>query len=114
MTYPALSAVFLALAVVAALVLGRGGAAGVRRRTSFAAAGIAAAALILLTAVFDNVMIAAGLFAYDDAHISGIRLGEAPIEDVAYPVAAIILLPAIWSRLRRPRRGTDGGARRDP
>lgn len=113
MTYPALCVVFLAVAVVAALVLGRGAATGTRRRTSVAVAG-AAAALILLTAVFDNVMIAAGLFAYDDAHISGVRLGRAPVEDFAYPIAAVILLPAIWSRLRRPRKGADAGARRDP
>ncbi|WP_345750712.1 lycopene cyclase domain-containing protein [Microbacterium rhizophilus] len=102
MTYLVLCAVFLAVAIVAALLLRR----GAERRPSLAATAIAALALVVLTAVFDNVMIAAGLFAYDDARISGIRIGAAPIEDFAYPLAAVILLPHLWARLRgRARAG---------
>ena len=59
----------------------------------------AAAALVLLTAVFDNVMIAVGLFEYADSVISGLRLGLAPIEDFAYPVAAAFLVPAVRTLL---------------
>jgi small toxic polypeptide LdrA/B/C/D len=47
--------------------------------------------------VFDNVMIASGLIAYSDAHVSGLRIGLAPVEDFAYPLAAVVLLPALWS-----------------
>ena len=112
MTYLLLCAVFVGGALVAAAVLRRGSA--YKRpsgRTSLAALGMAAGALVLLTAVFDNVMIAVGLFAYDDAHISGIRIGAAPVEDFAYPLAAVILLPAIWWRLMAAR---EGRSRRDP
>lgn len=96
MSYPILCAVFLLAAVVIALIVRRGDSA-----PSPGAQAIAAMVVFALTAVFDNVMIAAGLFAYSDAHISGIRIGAAPIEDFAYPLAVVILLPALWSRLGR-------------
>lgn len=97
MTYLLLALAFLALATVVALV-----ARWVARRTGRPAVGwralaLAAGALLLLTAVFDNVMIASGLFAYSDAQISGARIGLAPVEDFSYPLAAVILLPALWS-----------------
>mgnify|MGYP000933798083 CR=1 FL=1 len=96
MTYLALSAVFLAIAAAAALL-------AVRRGERVPALALVAGGLALfaLTAVFDTVMIAAGLFTYTDAHLLGPRIGLAPIEDFAYPLAAVILLPALWARLRR-------------
>lgn len=96
MSYLILCAGFLLAAIMIAMI--------VRRRDtapSFGATAVAAVIVLALTAVFDNVMIATGLFAYSDAHISGIRIGAAPIEDFAYPLAAVILLPALWSRLGR-------------
>jgi len=96
MSYPILCAGFLLAAIAIAVI--------VRRRESAPSVGAQAIAVLVvfaLTAVFDNIMIAAGLFAYSDAHISGIRIGAAPIEDFAYPLAAVILLPALWSRLGR-------------
>ena len=69
-----------------------------------AASGIAAAALVLLTAVFDNVMIAAGLFTYPDEHLSGIRIGLAPVEDFSYAVCAAFLVPAVLALLTPERR----------
>lgn len=56
--------------------------------------------LVLLTAVFDSLMIAAGLFTYAPDRISGIRIGLAPIEDLAYPVAAALLGSALWNARR--------------
>ncbi|WP_336646791.1 lycopene cyclase domain-containing protein [Microbacterium sp. USHLN186] len=96
MSYVLLCAGFIALAAVVALISRRR-----NRMPSLAALAVATGSLLLLTAVFDNVMIAVGLFDYADAHISGIRVGAAPIEDFTYPLAAVILLPALWSRLRR-------------
>lgn len=104
MTYALLCAVFLGVAVVAAtgLTVARrqGSRQGARRNVALGAV-LASAALLVLTAVFDNVMIAAGLFAYSDGHISGLRIGAAPVEDFTYPLAAAILLPALWLFLRR-------------
>ena len=103
MSYVLLCVGFLVAATAVALIVRR------PDRMSRPAALVAgAAALVLLTAVFDNVMIAVGLFDYSSAHISGIRIGDAPIEDFAYPLAAVILLPALWSRLRRDRRHERG------
>lgn len=99
MTYLVLDLVFLALAAVVAVVAARrrllGGVAGAR------ALGLTLAVLLVMTAVFDNVMIAAGLVAYDDAQRIGLSIGVAPVEDFAYPVAAVLLLPALWRLLER-------------
>jgi lycopene cyclase domain-containing protein len=105
MTYWALNAVFLLLVagiVVAAVLLGRRRGGGIDWR-ALAAAG---AVLLLLTAVFDNVLVAVGLVGYDSERISGLRVGVAPVEDFAYAIAAALLLPALWhltGRRRDPR-----------
>jgi len=110
MSYLALNTVFLvvaAAAAAAALLLRP------RTRALYAAAGLALAAVLILTAVFDNIMIGVGLVAYEPALISGIFVGIAPVEDFAYPVAAALLLPALWSFLggdgRPTRRAPAGG-----
>ncbi|WP_369371835.1 lycopene cyclase domain-containing protein [Promicromonospora sp. Populi] len=112
MTYLLLALAFAAtaslVAVVAHLAVVRGGVSRARP-TSWQALTAAAVALLVLTAVFDNVMIATGLIAYSDAHISGVRIGLAPVEDFAYPLAAVVLLPALWSFFAS--RSGDGRAR---
>ena len=65
-----------------------------------AASAMAAAVLMLLTAVFDNAMIAAGLFTYPAEHLSGARIGLAPLEDFSYPLCAAFLVPAVFTLLR--------------
>lgn len=107
MTYWALNAVFLvpaAAVLVLALVRGSGRKGVTGRKGLLAALGITAAVLLALTAVFDNVMIAAGLFWYNAERISGAFIGSAPLEDFAYSLAAVLLLPALWMLLeRRPK-----------
>jgi lycopene cyclase domain-containing protein len=99
MTYLALNAVFIVVAgAVAAVAVWRPAAARGTARGA-ASVGIALLIVLLLTAVFDNVMIAAGLFTYEPGLISGLTVGLAPIEDFAYPFAAALLLPALWSLL---------------
>ena len=63
------------------------------------ASAVAAVVLVALTAIFDNVMIAADLFTYPEHNISGIRIGLAPIEDFSYPLCAAFLVPAVWTLL---------------
>ncbi|MBC7518184.1 MAG: lycopene cyclase domain-containing protein [Microbacteriaceae bacterium] len=63
--------------------------------------GIVMAIVLIMTAVFDNVMIGIGLVGYDASRISGVYIGLAPLEDFAYAVAAVILLPSIWVILER-------------
>ena len=64
-----------------------------------AASAITAGVLVVLTAVFDNLMIAAGLFTYPPEHLSGLRIGLAPLEDFSYAVCAAFLVPAVYSLL---------------
>ena len=96
MTYLLLNSVFVSCALaVAALAWWRRPS----YRPLMAASGLALAAVLILTAVFDSIMIGVGLIAYDPAAISGLFVGVAPVEDFAYPVAAALLLPALWSLL---------------
>lgn len=44
-----------------------------------------------LTLVFDNIMCAAGLFHYSSAPRSGVTLGYAPVEDLLYAAAFVLL-----------------------
>lgn len=109
MTYPTLALIGIAIAVLggAALTI-----AGLRRdRTPprgrhLAAVGVTVVIMGLLTAVFDNIMIGAGLFHYAPEQVAGVSIGLAPLEDFAYPIAAALLLPAAWIAFER------GGAQR--
>ena len=56
--------------------------------------------LILLTALFDTLMINAHLFTYSQEKISGIMIGAAPIEDFFYAIAAGIVIPSVWKGLK--------------
>ncbi|MFB2598971.1 lycopene cyclase domain-containing protein [Herbiconiux sp. P17] len=111
MTYWALNLVFLAVVAVVFVVA----VVVVRRRPPDARRGLAGVfgltlgLLLVLTAVFDNVMIAIGLVGYDEGRISGAFVGIAPLEDFAYALAAVFLLPSLWLLLERPRAAT--GAR---
>jgi lycopene cyclase domain-containing protein len=61
---------------------------------------IASAVMLFLTLVFDNLIIASGIVDYDPQKISGIRLGVAPIEDFAYTLVALVLVPSLFNFLR--------------
>ena len=98
MSYLTLNLIVLAVvAVVAAIALPR------RPRLIFPIA-LTVVVLFVLTAVFDNIMIAVGLMVYSDAGRSGVDIGLAPIEDFAYPLAGALLLPSIWILLSRRER----------
>jgi lycopene cyclase domain-containing protein len=66
-----------------------------------AASAVSAVVLLVLTAIFDNVMIAVGLIAYPEVHLSGLRIGLAPLEDFSYPLCAAFLVPAVYTLLAR-------------
>ena len=74
-----------------------------RRRVRWPAVGITAAILLVMTAVFDNIMISIGLVAYNESLISGAFIGVAPLEDFAYTIAAVVGLPSLWVLLGRRR-----------
>jgi lycopene cyclase domain-containing protein len=99
MTYWMLNLVFLAIVaiVVIAAILAN-------RSPSWRAVGLSGIVLVVMTAIFDNVIIGIGLVDYDPDRFAGIRIGLAPLEDFAYTIAAMFLLPSLWRLLeRRPR-----------
>ncbi|WGW11499.1 lycopene cyclase domain-containing protein [Saxibacter everestensis] len=106
MTYLWLSLAFLGVSVVllAAAVRAAPNPRAVLTRW-WRPVACAGGVLIILTAVFDNVMIHAGLMAYAQSTLSGLAVGLAPVEDFAYPIAGLILLPALWHLFGR--RGKD-------
>lgn len=100
MTYALLIVPFAAVTLVVTLLT--------RTRPRFArrmgSSALAALVLALLTAVFDNLMIAAGLFTYPPEHLSGLRVGLAPLEDFSYPVCAAFFVPAVFVLTAREAR----------
>ncbi|GAA1470255.1 lycopene cyclase domain-containing protein [Microbacterium thalassium] len=103
MTYALIVLPFAAVTIAVTLATVRRPAFGRR----MAASALAAVVLIALTALFDNVMIAAGLFSYPAEHLSGLRIGLAPLEDFSYAVCAAFLVPAVFTLLPAPDRSEE-------
>ena len=95
MTYALLTLPFLLVSCAVTLATVRLPRFGRR----MAASAVSFVVLAALTAVFDNLMIALGLFTYPDEHLSGLRIGLAPLEDFAYPLCAAFLVPAVFTLL---------------
>ena len=94
MSFAQLSFCFLLgslLVFVAAVALRR-----IRLRDVLPALALALLVLLVLTAVFDNLMIASGLFDYGSQALLDVRVGLAPVEDFTYPLSAVLFVPALW------------------
>ncbi|WP_166996513.1 lycopene cyclase domain-containing protein [Paramicrobacterium fandaimingii] len=106
MTYALMSLPFEVAAVVIFAV-------GMRRshhrgglRGLLADAAVTAVALMILTIVFDNIMIAAGLFDYGAQQIVGLRIGLMPVEDLLYPLVGTLLIAGLREITRARIEGT--------
>jgi lycopene cyclase domain-containing protein len=114
-TYALLAVPFLGVAVLVAVVAGLVAArrtgdperARRRRRVTLVSAVVAGIALVVMTLVFNNVIVGLGVVAYDPAKTLGIRTGLFPVEDLAYSLGAVVLLPALWTLLGGPDAGRD-------
>lgn len=84
MNYLGLNAIFIGALVLLSIP--------VFKQLPWRAIGLATATLLVITAVFDNLIIGLGIVAYDEALISGIKIGLAPIEDFAYSLAAPLII----------------------
>lgn len=91
-TYLLVDLVVLALTLPLSILL----LIGSGQRGAPARIGATLAIVAAFTAVFDSLMIAAGLFTYAPSHLIGLHIGLAPIEDFAYVLVAGTLLPALW------------------
>jgi lycopene cyclase domain-containing protein len=74
-----------------------------RKRLNLRALGLAATLTLLMTLVFDNLIILVGIVGYDEALISGVKLGVAPIEDFSYTLVGLVLIPLTWELLGRKK-----------
>ncbi len=90
MNYLALNLIFLALSLSFLLLVSR---------NRWPAYLVGVLPMLLITAVFDNLIVGAGIVAYDPAKISGVMVGLVPIEDFAYTIAAVLIVPSVWSAL---------------
>jgi lycopene cyclase domain-containing protein len=92
-SYAAVAVLFLAGAAAVAVT-----AAVARRpgRRWWLCTALVTAALLVLTAVFDSLMIAADLFRFDEEQLLGWHVVLAPVEDFAWPIASALALPALW------------------
>lgn len=97
-TYLLLTVVVLGLVLVACVP--------VLRRLPWRPVALMGAVLIALTAVFDSAIVGFGLTVYDLDKILGVYVGAAPIEDFGYTIAAMLLMPVLWTVLGRTRWGT--------
>jgi small toxic polypeptide LdrA/B/C/D len=104
MTYALLAVPFLAAGLLLALL-------ATRRlphpRPWWTATLLVGAALVVLTGIFDSLMVAADLFRYRDAALLGPRVLLTPVEDLAWPVFAVLAVPALWELVRLPGRGSN-------
>jgi lycopene cyclase domain-containing protein len=93
MSYPMLTAIVLGIFTIYATLIRK----QLRARPLF----ITGVVMLLLTLIFDNVIIGTGIVAYDQSKLSGIMLGFAPIEDFAYTLVALVLTPSLFEFFRK-------------
>jgi lycopene cyclase domain-containing protein len=95
MNYLTLNLLFLGLSLLALLLV---------PRNRWPAYLVGMLPLILITALFDNLIVAAGIVGYDPSKISGILVGMVPIEDFAYTIAAVLIVPSVWSAMLKRKK----------
>ena len=93
MTYGDMNLIFLVIAGIATWVI--------KSRFRCFTTPILLLPMLILTAVFDNFIILAGIVDYDTTKLLGIYVGVVPIEDFAYTVVAVLLVPAIWKAVNK-------------
>lgn len=96
MTYLALNMTFMLIAFVTLNLLSR--------KSPWRTICFTMLWMLLVTLVFDNIIIGLEIVGYDKTKISGILLGLAPIEDFAYTVVAVLAVSIIWTKLTKEKK----------
>lgn len=91
-TYLIVNVIFL----VAVVVLLR-----VRRKQFDVAFYITLTVLLLLTAVFDSLIVGLGIVGYNPDLLLGMYIGAAPIEDFFYAILAALIVPRLWKIMEK-------------
>lgn len=71
-------------------------------RRQYVVTAVVAVVLIVLTIVFDNLMIWAELVGYGDEQRLGLHIGLVPAEDLFYALFVALIVPAVWPHRGRP------------
>ena len=93
MNYSDLNLYFLAFAAISTLIL--------NAKYQCLTKPVVAIPMLILTAVFDNLIVLSGIVAYDETKLIGLKIGVVPIEDFAYTLVAVLLVPAIWKAVKK-------------
>ena len=94
--YFSINLIFIAFALATMMIL--------VPRTRWGAYPIALLPMLVLTAIFDNLIIISKIVDYDPTKISGMMIGAAPIEDFFYTLAAVLIIPSVWTYLGRVKK----------
>ena len=62
---------------------------------------------LLVSLVFDNIIVGLKIVDYDPDKILGLRVPIAPIEDFGYTIVGVILVPVLWNFFGRKRTTDD-------
>jgi len=95
MNYLALNVVFMLIAFIILNV--------VVRKSPWKLIGWTLLSMVLVTLIFDNVIVALGIVDYDSNKISGLVLGLVPIEDFAYTIVSVRAVSSIWHLMTRKK-----------
>lgn len=90
-----------ALLLAPVLIVAALAAAATTRKRGWRPLLLGSGVIVALTIVFDNLMIAADLFRFDDAQLLGVAIGLMPVEDIAYAMIAVFTVTATWNLLGR-------------
>ena len=90
MNYLTLNLLFLGLSLLALLLV---------PKNRWPAYLVGMVPMFVITAIFDNLIVAARIVGYDSSKITGIMIGIVPIEDFAYTIAAVLIVPSVWSAM---------------
>jgi lycopene cyclase domain-containing protein len=88
LTYAALNIVVLALLGLALVMW--------PQKLSWKGIGVILPILLAMTAVFDSLLVASHIVAYHSPRTLGLFIGKAPVEDFAYTLAVVFLVPYLW------------------
>jgi len=55
--------------------------------------------LLIMTAVFDSLIVGLDIVNYDKMKLLGLYVGRAPVEDFFYTILAVLIIPVLWKRL---------------
>lgn len=61
------------------------------------------AVILLLTSIFDPIIVGLDIVGYDTTKILGLTIFGAPVEDFLYAIYAAIIVPLIWHKFGKKR-----------